>query len=99
MVNSPTFPSAVTVEPQHAGNNMNYDAPTGKCVLPVLLLIRLVILGAAVWSDDEETFHCDAIQPGCQTACFDALTPLSLPRLWTLQVGTNLIALVNYFQN
>ncbi|XP_030603524.1 gap junction alpha-3 protein-like [Archocentrus centrarchus] len=61
----------------------------GKSVLPVLLLIRLVILGAAVhtvWSDDEETFKSYALQPGCQTACFDACTPLSLPRLWTIQL-------------
>uniref|UniRef100_A0A669CK85 Gap junction Cx32.2 protein-like n=1 Tax=Oreochromis niloticus TaxID=8128 RepID=A0A669CK85_ORENI len=61
----------------------------GKYLLPVLLLIRFVMLGAAVqtaWLNDREEFLCSTQQPGCETACFDAVTPLSLPRLWTLQL-------------
>ncbi|CAI5638142.1 unnamed protein product [Oreochromis niloticus] len=62
----------------------------GKYLLPVLLLIRFVILGAAVqtvWLNDKGKFQCNTQQPGCEVTCFDAVTPLSLPRLWTLEVG------------
>ncbi|XP_063323664.1 gap junction alpha-3 protein-like [Pelmatolapia mariae] len=61
----------------------------GKYLLPVLLLIRFVMLGAAVqtvWLNDREEFLCSTQQPGCEVTCFDAVTPLSLPRLWTLQL-------------
>ncbi|XP_039462853.1 gap junction alpha-3 protein-like isoform X3 [Oreochromis aureus] len=61
----------------------------GKSLLPVLLLIRFVILGAAVqtvWLNDEGKFQCNTQRPGCEVTCFDAVTPLSLPRLWTLQL-------------
>ncbi|XP_026219118.1 gap junction Cx32.2 protein-like [Anabas testudineus] len=61
----------------------------GKSVLPVLLLVRLVILGAAVhmsWLNDEEEFICNTQMPGCKESCYNELTPLAAPRLWTLQL-------------
>ncbi|KAF3706222.1 Gap junction Cx32.2 protein Connexin-32.2 [Channa argus] len=60
----------------------------GKSVLPVLLLIRLVILGAAVhtvWLDEEE-FVCNTQMEGCTVSCYNLLTPLAPARLWTLQL-------------
>nr|XP_020456394.1 gap junction Cx32.2 protein-like [Monopterus albus] len=61
----------------------------GKAVLPVLLLIRMVILGAAAqtaWVDDEQDFECDTQQPGCSVACYNEFTPVSAERFWTLQL-------------
>ncbi|KAK2856938.1 hypothetical protein Q5P01_005673 [Channa striata] len=60
----------------------------GKSVLPVLLLIRLVILGAAAhtaWLDEDE-FVCNSHMPGCNVACYNKLTPIAPARLWTLQL-------------
>ncbi|XP_022621247.1 uncharacterized protein LOC111236698 [Seriola dumerili] len=61
----------------------------GKAMLPVLLLIRLVTLGAAAqtaWLDDEREFICNSHQPGCDVACFNEAMPLSPARLWTIQL-------------
>ncbi|XP_028992935.1 gap junction Cx32.2 protein-like isoform X1 [Betta splendens] len=60
----------------------------GKSMLPVLLLVRLVILGAAAhtaWGDDDK-FECNSRMPGCKEVCYDQLTPLAATRLWTLQL-------------
>lgn len=64
-------------------------SPPGTSVLPVLLIIRLVMLGAAVqtaWLDDEEEFICNSLQPLCKVACFSKAMHLFPARLWTLQV-------------
>lgn len=76
------------------GINVSYSGDpfhTGKTVLPVLLLVRLVILGAAVhtcWQRDADEFMCNTRMPGCDVSCYSDLTPLAAPRLWTLQVKT-----------
>ncbi|XP_070787053.1 gap junction beta-2 protein-like [Enoplosus armatus] len=61
----------------------------GKTVLPVLQLIRLVVVGAAVqplWHNHFRDFLCDVEEPGCRQAVFNQLFPFSLHQYWTLQV-------------
>ncbi|XP_026157543.1 uncharacterized protein LOC113127299 isoform X3 [Mastacembelus armatus] len=61
----------------------------GKTILPVLQLIRLVIVGAAVkpvWHNDLKNFVCNSAQPGCSQAAFSLVSAFSLHQYWTLQV-------------
>lgn len=60
---------------------------SGKTVLPVLQLVRIVLVGAAVqpvWSNDY--FVCNTLQPGCSSPAYNAVFPFSVHRYWTLQV-------------
>ncbi|XP_041834890.1 uncharacterized protein LOC121635672 [Melanotaenia boesemani] len=61
----------------------------GKTILPVLQLIRLIIVGAAVkpvWDNELKHFVCESMQPGCSQAAFNTIFPFSLYQYWTLQV-------------
>ncbi|XP_055362765.1 gap junction alpha-3 protein-like isoform X2 [Betta splendens] len=60
----------------------------GKTSLPVLQLIRVVMVGAAVqpvWDKEFTGFVCDTQQPGCTHAAFSHIFSLSLHQYWTLQ--------------
>ncbi|XP_041834209.1 uncharacterized protein LOC121635192 [Melanotaenia boesemani] len=64
----------------------------GKTILPVLQLIRLIIVGAAVkpvWDNELKHFVCESMQPGCSQAAFNTIFPFSLYQYWTLQVLRN----------
>lgn len=45
-------------------------------------LTVLLLLGFTLFSDEQERFVCNTIQPGCSNVCFDAFAPVSVLRLW-----------------
>ncbi|XP_061587016.1 gap junction delta-4 protein-like [Cololabis saira] len=54
-------------------------------ILALLLrLLVLLLLGFTLFSDEQDRFICNTIQPGCSNVCFDVLNPVSLLRLWLL---------------
>lgn len=46
----------------------------------------LLLLGFSLFSDEQERFVCNTIQPGCSNVCFDAFAPVSVFRLWLLHL-------------
>uniref|UniRef100_A0A8C4IEB7 Gap junction protein n=2 Tax=Dicentrarchus labrax TaxID=13489 RepID=A0A8C4IEB7_DICLA len=48
----------------------------------VLRLLVLLLAGFTLFSDEQERFICNTIQPGCSNLCFDAFAPVSVFRLW-----------------
>lgn len=47
-----------------------------------LRLLLLLLLGFTLFSDEQERFVCNTIQPGCSNVCFDVFAPVSVFRLW-----------------
>lgn len=47
-----------------------------------LRLVLLLLAGFTLFSDEQERFICNTIQPGCSNVCFDAFAPVSVFRLW-----------------
>ncbi|XP_041849195.1 gap junction delta-4 protein-like [Melanotaenia boesemani] len=61
----------------------------GKIWCIVMLLLRLLVLllaGFTLFSDEQERFICNTIQPGCSNVCFDTFAPVSVVRLWFLHL-------------
>ncbi|XP_028329202.1 gap junction delta-4 protein-like [Gouania willdenowi] len=42
----------------------------------------LLLAGFTLFSDEQERFICNTIQPGCSNVCFDVFAPVSVLRLW-----------------
>ncbi|CAF97763.1 unnamed protein product, partial [Tetraodon nigroviridis] len=62
---------------------------SGKTWWTLLLGLRLsvlLLLGFSLFSDEQERFVCNTIQPGCSNVCFDAFAPVSVFRLWLLHL-------------
>ncbi|KAM8838417.1 gap junction delta-4 protein-like [Synchiropus picturatus] len=58
---------------------------TGKAWWMLMLVVRLLVLllaGSTLFSDEQERFICNTIQPGCSNVCFDVFAPVSVFRLW-----------------
>lgn len=51
-----------------------------------LRLVLLLLAGFSLFSDEQERFICNTIQPGCSNVCFDAFAPVSVFRLWLLHL-------------
>lgn len=47
-----------------------------------LRLLLLLLAGFTLFSDEQERFVCNTIQPGCSNVCFDVFAPVSVFRLW-----------------
>ncbi|KAM9737571.1 gap junction alpha-4 protein [Menidia menidia] len=61
----------------------------GRVWLTVLLLFRVLVLGAAAesaWADEQADFVCNTRQPGCTAVCYDSAFPISHFRYFVLQV-------------
>lgn len=74
----------------------------GKTGLPVLQLVRVVVVGAAVqpvWDNELRGFVCNTQQPGCSHVAFNHIFPFSLHQYWTLQVQNNSNQLSKYSLN
>lgn len=52
----------------------------------VLRLLVLLLAGFTLFSDEQERFICNTIQPGCSNVCFDVFAPVSVLRLWLFQL-------------
>lgn len=48
----------------------------------VTRLLVLLLAGFSLFSDEQERFVCNTIQPGCSNVCFDVFAPVSVYRLW-----------------
>lgn len=56
-----------------------------------MILLRFLILlfvGYPLYQDEQERFVCITTQPGCTNVCYDLFAPISLFRLWLVQLGT-----------
>ncbi|KAA8587223.1 hypothetical protein FQN60_016085, partial [Etheostoma spectabile] len=57
----------------------------GKAWCMLMLVLRLLVLllaGFTLFSDEQERFICNTIQPGCSNVCFDVFAPVSVFHLW-----------------
>ncbi|XP_077084154.1 gap junction protein delta 6 [Siphateles boraxobius] len=63
----------------------------GRLWLTVMVIFRLLIVAVAtedVYTDEQEMFVCNTLQPGCPNVCYDAFAPISQPRFWVFQIIT-----------
>uniref|UniRef100_A0A3Q1GKI8 Gap junction protein n=1 Tax=Acanthochromis polyacanthus TaxID=80966 RepID=A0A3Q1GKI8_9TELE len=54
----------------------------GRLWLTVMVIFRLLIVAVAtedVYTDEQEMFVCNTLQPECSTVCYDAFVPISQP--------------------
>uniref|UniRef100_A0A8C4NHK6 Gap junction protein n=1 Tax=Eptatretus burgeri TaxID=7764 RepID=A0A8C4NHK6_EPTBU len=61
----------------------------GRVWLTVMLVFRLLLLAVAsegVYQDEQSSFICNTMQPGCTTVCYDRFAPVSHPRFWVFQI-------------
>ena len=52
----------------------------------VLRLLLVVSIADNIFEDEQESFVCNTQTPGCENVCFNDFSPISLIRLWALQV-------------
>ena len=52
----------------------------------VLRFLMVVSIADTVFGDDQGKFVCNTLTPGCENVCFNDYSPVSLIRLWALQV-------------
>ncbi|KAI9524272.1 hypothetical protein NQZ68_019739 [Dissostichus eleginoides] len=62
--------------------NVSFMGKTWWMLMLVLRLPVVLLAGFTLFSDEQETFICNTIQPGCSNVCFDAFAPVSIFRLW-----------------
>ncbi len=63
----------------------------GRLWLTVMVIFRLLIVAVAtedVYTDEQEMFVCNTLQPGCPNVCYNAFAPISQPRFWVFQIIT-----------
>ena len=61
----------------------------GRLWLTVMVIFRLLIVAVAtedVYTDEQEMFVCNSLQPGCSTVCYDTFAPISQPRFWVFHI-------------
>lgn len=51
-----------------------------------LRLLLLLLAGFPLFSDEQQLFLCNTLQPGCSNVCFDLFAPVSVLRLWLLHL-------------
>ncbi|KAM3866100.1 gap junction delta-3 protein-like [Diretmus argenteus] len=62
--------------------NVSFTGKTWWMLMLVFRLLVLLLAGFTLFSDEQERFVCNTIQPGCSNVCFDTFTPVSLFHLW-----------------
>ncbi|XP_070701911.1 gap junction delta-4 protein-like [Pempheris klunzingeri] len=63
-------------------HNVSFMGKTWWMLMLVLRLLVLLLAGFTLFSDEQERFICNTIQPGCSNVCFDVFAPVSVFRLW-----------------
>ncbi|XP_052010203.1 gap junction delta-2 protein-like [Xyrauchen texanus] len=61
----------------------------GRILLTVVVIFRILIVaivGETVYDDEQTMFVCNALQPGCNQACYDKAFPISHIRYWVFQI-------------
>uniref|UniRef100_A0A3B3VVL7 Gap junction protein n=1 Tax=Poecilia latipinna TaxID=48699 RepID=A0A3B3VVL7_9TELE len=67
----------------------HHSTMIGRLWLTVMVIFRLLIVAVAtedVYTDEQEMFVCDTLQPGCSTVCYDTFAPISQPRFWVFHI-------------
>ncbi|XP_053470068.1 gap junction Cx32.2 protein-like [Ictalurus furcatus] len=67
----------------------SHSTNIGKVWLTVLLIFRIMVLGAGVdkvWGDEQSNMVCNIKTPGCKNVCYDHKFPISHSRFWVLQI-------------
>ncbi|KAK3511344.1 hypothetical protein QTP70_003203 [Hemibagrus guttatus] len=67
----------------------NHSTYVGKIWLTVLVVFRIVLTavgGESIYSDEQSSFVCNTLQPGCENVCYNAFAPLSHVRFWVFQI-------------
>ncbi|CAL8305776.1 unnamed protein product [Merluccius merluccius] len=67
-------------------HNISFVGKMWSVLMVGLRLLVVLLAGFTLFSDEEERFVCNTIQPGCSNVCFDLFTPVSLFRLWLLHI-------------
>lgn len=52
----------------------------------VLRFLVVVSIADTVFGDEQGSFVCNTLTPGCSNVCFNDFSPISMIRLWALQV-------------
>jgi len=52
----------------------------------VLRFLMVVSIADSVFGDEQGNFVCNTLTPGCSNVCFNDFSPISLIRLWALQI-------------
>lgn len=66
-----------------------HSTMVGRLWLTVMVIFRLLVVAVAtedVYTDEQEMFVCNTLQPGCSTVCYDAFAPISQPRFWVFHI-------------
>ncbi|XP_060104987.1 gap junction beta-1 protein [Heteronotia binoei] len=66
-----------------------HSTAVGRIWLSVVFIFRIMVLVVAaesVWGDEQASFTCNTLQPGCKNVCYDHYFPISHIRLWALQL-------------
>ncbi|XP_069031545.1 gap junction delta-4 protein-like [Embiotoca jacksoni] len=66
--------------------NVSFTGKTWWLLVLVLRVLVLLLGGFTLFSDEQERFVCNTIQPGCSNVCFDVFAPVSVLRLWLLHL-------------
>lgn len=67
----------------------HHSTMIGRLWLTVMVIFRLLIVAVAtedVYTDEQEMFVCNTLQPGCSTVCYDTFAPISQPRFWVFHI-------------
>ncbi|MED6233715.1 hypothetical protein ATANTOWER_015527 [Ataeniobius toweri] len=67
----------------------HHSTMMGRLWLTVMVIFRLLIVAVAtedVYTDEQEMFVCNTLQPGCSTVCYDTFAPISQPRFWVFHI-------------
>ncbi|XP_028283133.1 gap junction delta-4 protein-like [Parambassis ranga] len=67
-------------------HNVSFIGKTWWILMLVLRLLILLLAGFTLFSDEQERFICNTIQPGCSNVCFDVFAPVSVFRLWLVHL-------------
>ncbi|KAM4604704.1 gap junction delta-4 protein-like [Polymixia lowei] len=67
-------------------HNVSFMGKTWWMLMVVLRLFVVLLAGFTLFSDEQERFVCNTIQPGCSNVCFDLFAPVSLLRLWLFHI-------------
>ncbi|XP_029380736.1 gap junction delta-4 protein-like [Echeneis naucrates] len=63
-------------------HNVSFMGKTWWMLMLVFRLLVVLLAGFSVFSDEQDRFICNTLQPGCSNVCFDVFAPVSVLRLW-----------------
>jgi len=52
----------------------------------ILRFFMLTVIADKVFGDEQSNFKCNTMTPGCPNICFNDFSPISMVRLWALQL-------------